>query len=137
MRILAIILFIILIAISILICCGEYTYAVYEVIITEDLKFNHSVGNEWQIVYMCGDRTIESGEKWTVPIDSTEAIKIKISITEKDAQSDNSQGSLTVALRDDVKKSTTITVTENMGRFKGNTAQWEITCRVRLVNKLM
>ena len=61
---------------------------------------------------------------------------IHATITEEDTWPDVGSDDLCVVLKDGFETSTTISLSENKGRFKGNTAQWEITCKVVLVNKL-
>ena len=117
-------------------CQKNYTHAVYEVTITASEIYNNSVGNDWQKVYTCDGRTIASGEQYTVPLGTTKTVTINATITESDKWPDKGYGSLSVVLRDGFETSTTITVTESKGRYKGNKAQWEITCRVELVKKI-
>ncbi|MBQ8001159.1 MAG: hypothetical protein IJ298_08195 [Ruminococcus sp.] len=114
----------------------NYTHGVYKLTITASEISNDSVGNDWRKSYSCDDRTIFSGEQWIVPLDATETVIIDAVITEVDKCSDVGYGSLCVVLTDGFKTSTTITVTENKGRYKGNKAQWKISCKVTLVEKL-
>lgn len=113
-----------------------YNYGVYEVKICERILYNNSVGTDWHTVYSCDDSYITSGQRWTVPLDTTKTITIDATITENDKWPDISTSILSVVLSDAFETSTSITVTENKGRYKGNTAVWEITCQVELVDKL-
>ena len=114
----------------------NYVQGVYEVVISKSLLCNHSVGNEWDIVYTCNDSVISSSERWTVPLDTQKMVIIRATITEKDTYPDVGFGDLCVVLKDGFETTTTISLFENKGRFKGNMAQWEITCKVVLVQRL-
>ncbi len=113
-----------------------YTNGVYEVSISASLRHNNSVGNDWRKVYTCEGSTISSGKRWTVPLDTVKTVVIDATITEGDKWPDVGSGSLSVDLVDGFESSTSITITENKGRYKGNTAEWEITCSVALVDKV-
>ena len=117
-------------------CKKDYTHGVYEVTITASIISNNSVGNDWQKTYTSEGRTIASGEQWTVPLDTTKTLTINATVTESDEWPESGSASLRIILKDGFETSTTITVTENKGRYKGNKAQWKITCKAQLVKKL-
>ena len=116
--------------------CNDYTHGVYELSIEAELISNDSVGNDWIKTYTCDGKTITDGDQWTVPLDTAKTISISATIIENDKWDDVGSDSIVVTLVDDYKASTQITVTENKGRYKGNQAIWEITCIVKLVDKL-
>ena len=113
-----------------------YTHAVYEVTITATEIYNNSVGTDWKKVYTCNDKIVESGDTWTVPLNTKETITIDIEITEVDKWSETGKGSVSVVLQDQYETSTTITVTENKGKYKGNQAEWEVVCKVSPAQKI-
>ncbi len=115
----------------------EYTHAVYEISIYETLLYNNSVGNEWFNVYYCGEEYISSGKQWTVLRDTHEKIDIEVCITEDDKQPDTASHITTISLCDGFQATETITVTESNGRYKGNTAAWKISYKIKLVDKLI
>lgn len=117
-------------------CKRNYTHSVYEVTITDSLISNNSVGRDWKQEYFCENKTVVSGQRWTVPIDTTKTIKITAKITEDDIHKDIGYGYLSVELRDGFKTSTTVTVSEDNGRYTDNSALWEITCKVKLVKNI-
>ncbi|MBQ4119978.1 MAG: hypothetical protein IJD45_06270 [Clostridia bacterium] len=118
-------------------CQRNYTHAVYEVSIVAKLIYNHSVGNDWKKSYTCNGRTIADGEEWTVPLDTTETIKVNATVTEIDEWNDIGYGSASVTLSDGYKTSTHITVIENKGRYNGNKALWEIIFKVKLIDNIL
>ena len=60
---------------------------------------------------------------------------IGVEIRENDRIDDVATVSFAVAICDGGSGKTTVTVTETNGRYKGNTAVWEISCEVELVGK--
>lgn len=111
-----------------------YTRDVYEISISASLQYNNSVGNDWRKVYTCDGSPFSSGKRLEVPLGAVKTVVINATITEADKWSDVGFGSLSVDLVDGFTTSTTITITENKGRYRGNTAKWEITCKVALVD---
>ena len=112
------------------------THAVYAVQFSEFQMQNNSVGRDWNIVYSCDGKQIESGKQWVVPLHTTKSVTVDIAITEQDEWDDIGTGSLSLTLQDGFCATTTITVTENKGRFWGNQAKWKVTGSVSLVNHL-
>lgn len=113
-----------------------YTNGVYEVSISASLLHNNSVGNDWQQVFTCEGSPVGNRERWTVPLDTVKTVVIDTTIREEDKWPDIGSGSLSVDLVDGFTTSTVFTVTENKGRYRGNTAEWEIACSVTLVEKV-
>lgn len=113
----------------------NYTHGVYQVTITADELSNDHVGNAWQTVYTCEGKPITGSELWTVPLGTTKELTINVTITEKDKWPDVGAETIPVILTDGFQASATITVTENKGRYKGNTALWEIICKVKLIER--
>ncbi len=106
---------------------------VYQLIITAELVTNDSVGEEWSKRYMCEGEVVYSGQLWTVPHGTIKQMEIETVITERDKCPDVGSGRLIVELQDGVMVSTVITVRENYGRYSGNIAKWDVTCRVERV----
>ena len=69
-------------------------------------------------------------------LDTTKTLTINATVTESDEWPESGSASLRIILKDGFETSTTITVTENKGRYKGNKAQGKITCKAQLVKKL-
>ena len=116
-------------------CKKNYTHGVYEVTLRSFEISNYSVGNEWVITYTCDGRTIASGEQWIVPLDTVKTVMIDAAVTETDQYPDVGSGSLIVVLKEGFETSKIITVAENKGRYKGNKANWKITCKVKLKDR--
>lgn len=115
---------------------GDYTYGIYELTFTEKKISNNCVGNDWSFTYTHNDETIKSGYTITQSLEIFSFQSIGVEIREKDKIDDVGTGTLTVAICEVGSGKTEITVTENAGAFKGNTAVWEISCEVKLVGKI-
>lgn len=113
-------------------CCTNGTY---QITITETLLYNDSVGSDWTKTYTCDGQSVTNGKQWTVPLNNAKTVKINVTFTENDKWPDIGKGYLSVLLADGFEASTIITVTENKGRYIGNTAQWKVTIRTKLIEK--
>lgn len=115
----------------------EKTHGRFKIIISEELTHNPSVGNEWSVSYYINGEFFTKGEKYiTAPLRPTEDVRLDIEITEDDTLPDIGTGELEIILKDGYQCSTEISVTENKGRYYGNTAVWKVECRVVLVDKI-
>lgn len=109
-------------------------YNVYKMVFSTTLIHNNSVGNDWRFSYYYEDSPVHSGREWSIPKGIIETIPIDIVVTERDKSSDVGKAKVKVALLDGYETTTTVTVTEDKGRYARNTAQWQITCRVRRIS---
>lgn len=114
---------------------GVYTQGIYSLSFQADQISNHSVGNDWSFSYTYNDEPIKNGHLIAFPLAVFSFISIGVTVTEEDKISDVGTGALRIGLCDGGCGKTEITVTENAGAFKGNTAVWEISCTVKLVGK--
>ncbi len=64
-------------------CQNNYTHAVYEVTFTPFIVTNDFVGEEWEIAYTCGGANIDSGERWTIPLNITKVVTIDVPVTRR------------------------------------------------------
>lgn len=114
---------------------GDYDYGIYQLTFTERKISNHSVGNDWSFTYTYDGQTIQSGYTITQSLDVFAFQSIGVEVRENDNRDVLGTGTLAVAICDGGSGETQITVTETSGRYKGNTAVWEISCEVELVGK--
>ncbi len=111
----------------------EYTNAVYEVSILENLLHNDSVGNDWEKTYCCDGSRLTDGTRFTVPIGDNINKEIDIVIVENDKDKDIGACSTSINLTDGFVDIIEVIVTENKGRYCGRTAKWQIIFTVELV----
>ena len=114
---------------------GDYSHGIYKLTFKTKLVSNNSVGNDWSITYAHNGQPIENGYTITQSLEIFSFQSIEIEVREKDKIDDVGTGTMAVAICDGGKGKTEITVTETNGCFKGNTAIWEISCEVELVDK--
>ena len=113
----------------------NYTQGIYELTFKAKRVSNNSVGNDWKITYTHNGQTVKSGHKVLLSLEVFTFQTIEVEIREDDKLDDVGTGIMKVAICDGGSGKTTITVTENGGRYKGESAVWEITCTVKLVGK--
>ena len=94
---------------------------------------NDHVGRDWTITYTHNGKTIKSGYTITQSLEVFTFQSIGVEVREKDKIDDVGSGALAVAICEVGSGKTEVTVTETDGRFKSNTAVWEISCEVKLV----
>ena len=109
------------------------THGIYELTFNASEVSNDSVGNDWTITYTYNDKTVKNGHQILLPLELSLFQTIGVEVREDDKQDDVGTGEIKVAICDGGSGKTTITVTENGGRYKGNIALWEITCTVKLI----
>ena len=114
---------------------GDYTYGIYELTFKTKLISNNSVGDNWAFTYTHNGQTIESGYTITQSLEIFTFQSIGVEVREDDKIDDVGTGTMAVAICEVGSGKTTITVTETSGRYKGNSAIWEILCEVKLVGK--
>lgn len=134
-RVVIVIICLALVILGIYSCQSNYTHEVFKVVITESFVSNDSVGNEWDFIYECDGVSVTEERRWTVERDACQRIKIDITAIERDTYSDYGYGEIVIQLKNGFQNSTVVTVTENMGRYRGNKATIKITCKVVRVKK--
>ncbi len=113
------------------------TNEIYRIEINGRCISNDSVGNDWSKIYTMDGATIDNSVQVIAPIDTKTRKTVKVKITERDSIPDIASDEITFYLKDSEVKKTTITVTEKNGRYRGNTAVWEIEVSVKFIKKTM
>lgn len=102
-----------------------------------ELVDNDHVGNEWVVAGFVNGKSISEGERMTFTVKSTSSITLKAVAEEQDKIPDKGTKSKTIKVSSLSKKSTeselVVTVTENRGRYSGNTAEWKFIFAVKKV----
>lgn len=114
---------------------GNYDYGIYQLTFQEKQIYNNRVGNDWTFTYTHNSEPIKSGYTITESLGVFSFYSIDVEVREKDKIDDVATGTLYAPIFDGGSVKATITVTENAGTFKGNTALWEISCEVKLVKQ--
>ncbi len=113
----------------------NYSYGIYQLTFREKKISNNFVGNDWSFTYTHNGQVIKSGYTITQSLEIFTFQPIGIEVRENDKIDDIGTGTLSVATCDGGSGKTTVTVAETNGKYKGNTAVWEIICEVKLVGK--
>ena len=116
-------------------CGGSYDYGIYELTFKTKKISNHCVGLNWSFAYTYQDEIIKSGFRIPLSLTLFMFLPIDVEVRENDKIDDVGTGRLYVPLYDGGSCKTEITVMEMNGRYKGNTAIWEIACEVKMVGK--
>lgn len=106
-------------------------YDTYQINIETVCIENNNVGSEWSKVFMMDGQEISNKHKIKVPKGETMEKTIKVKITEYDKYSESACADISFLLRDKEKAVKTLTVREDNGRYKGNTAKWKIKISVK------
>ncbi|WP_028538636.1 hypothetical protein [Paenibacillus sp. J14] len=99
-----------------------------------ELVENSHVGNEWYTTALVNGKEIEEGSSVTLKLKSSESLKLKAYAEEQDKIPESGSANATVkvsSVTKDITKSLKVKVTENRGRYSGNTAEWKFTFKVQ------
>lgn len=92
------------------------------------MEYNNHVGNEWGTSVEVNNKGLNYSDEFEVALSSSNSIKLSVFVTEFDSIPDNSSNTKFIKLKDLKSGVNTIpvyaTVTENRGRYSGNTAKW-------------
>ena len=113
----------------------HYTHGIYELTFKARRISNNHVGNDWSFIYTYDGETIKSGHQIVYSLELFTFLPIHVEIREDDKIDDVGTGTMRVAIADGGSGKTEITVTETDGKYKGNTAVWEVSCEVKEVGR--
>ena len=105
----------------------------FTVTVKAEMKSNKSVGNDWYFSHKFnGTEYFKKSNKDTISLAQGDTLKIATEVLEDDSYPDiGTKETEKKISANDIKKGfevvVTVTVTENKGRYKGNSAVWEIT----------
>ncbi|AIQ51012.1 hypothetical protein [Paenibacillus sp. FSL R7-0331] len=103
-------------------------------LVSMELTENNHVGNEWYTAGYINDKEIKEGSSVVLDLKATESIKLKGYVEEQDKIPDKGETVSTIKVSElskPVTKAVKVTVTENRGRYSGNTATWKFTFKVQ------
>lgn len=103
--------------------------------VSAELIDNQHVGNEWWWGGYVDGEEIEEGDSVTVSVPASGKITLTAEAQEQDKVPEEGSSEATVKLsslgKNTVKKTLDVTVTENRGRYSGNTATWRFVFEVK------
>lgn len=103
-------------------------------LVSVELVENDHVGNEWYTAASVNGKEIEEGSTVSLSLKSTESLKLKAYAEEQDKVPDSGSANASIkvsAVTKDIHKALKVKVTENRGRYSGNTAEWKFTFKVQ------
>jgi hypothetical protein len=103
-------------------------------LVSMELTDNNHVGNEWYTAGYINGKEIAEGSSVVLELKSTESVKLKAYAEEQDKIPDTAATSVSIkasAVTQTITKAVKVTVTENRGRYSGNTATWKFTFKVQ------
>lgn len=109
------------------------TVKVTVTLVSAELVENNSVGNEWAIGASVNGKDLEEGSSVTLNLKSTGTLKLEAIAEEQDKIPDYGSKSTNVKLSSFSKstnKTLSVVVTENRGRYSGNTATWAFKFKI-------
>ncbi|WP_260986493.1 hypothetical protein [Paenibacillus xylanexedens] len=109
------------------------TVKVTVTLVSAELVENNSVGNEWAIGASVNGKELEEGSSVTLNLKSTGTLKLEAIAKEQDKIPDYGSKSTNVKLSSFSKstnKILSVVVTENRGRYSGNTATWAFKFKI-------
>jgi hypothetical protein len=104
--------------------------------VSSELVENNHVGNEWGTAGYVNGKEIGMGDTVELSLKPTDTIKLKALAEEDDKIPDIGSTSVTIKVSSITKatnKSINVTVTENRGRYSGNTAEWKFEFKIQKV----
>ena len=105
-------------------------------LVSAELTENNHVGNEWATLFYVNDTSLEAGESLELKLKKTEKVFLEAYAEEQDKIPDVGSEEYSIKAKDikkTIKKSLTVTVTENRGRYSGNTATWTFSFTIEKV----
>lgn len=103
-------------------------------LVSMELSENNHVGNEWYTAGYINDKEISEGSPVVLDLKATGSIELKGYVEEQDKIPDKGETVSSIKVSDITKpltKAVKVTVTENRGRYSGNTATWKFTFKVQ------
>ncbi|MNW65917.1 hypothetical protein D3C74_443440 [compost metagenome] len=91
------------------------------------------MGNDWYTVGYINGKEIAEDSPMVLDLKTTESVKLKAYAEEQDKIPDSAETSVSIqasAVTKTISKAVKVTVTENRGRYSGNTATWKFTFKV-------
>ncbi|MFC3802302.1 hypothetical protein [Cohnella sp. GCM10012308] len=97
---------------------------------------NNHVGNEWYTEASVNGKTVAEGSSVTLTLKPSAAVKLQAYAQEQDKIPDEGEATVSVkasSIAKTTNKALSVTVTENRGRYSGNTATWKFTFKMQKV----
>ncbi|MCA0757198.1 hypothetical protein KP806_19215 [Paenibacillus sp. N4] len=104
--------------------------------VSAKLVENNHVGNEWWSGAYVNGKELKAGGSLVLTLKPADSVKLKAKVSEQDKYPDNGEANVSVKASSVIKsmnKSLSVTVTENRGRYSGETATWSFSFKIEKV----
>lgn len=105
-------------------------------LVSAKLVENNHVGNEWWSGAYVNGKELKEGGATVITLKSSDSVKLKAKVSEQDKYPDNGEVNVSVkasSVTKSLNKPLNVTVTENRGRYSGETATWTFTFKIEKV----
>lgn len=102
-------------------------------LVSAELVENNHVGNEWYTAGYVNGKELDEGATVSLTLKTTDNLTLKGVAEEQDKIPDSGTSSTKIkvsAITKTQSKTLKVKVTENRGRYAGNTAYWQFTFRI-------
>ncbi len=102
----------------------------YKISVSFDMVYNDSVGNDWDYFCVLDGKTFDD----SILLDASHRgsiAEIQVVITENDSFPDSEEIFVDIPVYDGEERWETVIVTENKGRYIGNTAEWSVFISIK------
>ncbi|GLX70331.1 hypothetical protein [Paenibacillus glycanilyticus] len=103
-------------------------------LVSVELVENNHVGNEWETTAYVNGKEVQEGKSVTLNLKASDSIKLKAYAEEQDKIPESGSANVAVkvsSITKSVNKALQVVVTENRGRYSGNTAEWKFTYKIQ------
>lgn len=101
------------------------------------LAENNHVGNEWYTEASVNGKTVAEGSSVTLTLKPSATVQLEAYAQEQDKIPEDDTATASVkasSISKTVNKALSVTVTENRGRYSGNTATWKFTFKLQKIS---
>lgn len=102
--------------------------------VSAELQENNHVGNQWYTGLKVNGSELSEGTGKTFTLKLNGSLKVQAIAEEQDKIPDTGSNTMTIkasSIKKTADKSLSVTVTENRGRYSGNTATWKFVVKVQ------
>ncbi|MFC5703949.1 hypothetical protein ACFPVX_21890 [Cohnella faecalis] len=103
-------------------------------LVSVELIENNHVGNEWYTSGSVNGKEIVEGSSVILKLKPAESVKLRAYAEEQDKIPDSGSSDSSIkasSISKKISKALTVTVTENRGRYSGNTANWKFVFEIQ------
>ncbi|SFB60051.1 hypothetical protein SAMN05216312_11673 [Cohnella sp. OV330] len=113
---------------------AEKSVKIKVTVVSVKLVQNNHVGNEWLTAAKVNGKEVSAGSSVTLTLKASEAIHLDAYAEEQDKIPEDGEATASVkasSIAKTTNKALTVVVTENRGRYSGNTATWTFTYKLQ------